>query len=179
MVSMRSGRPICPPPSLSGVFPLLQVEQFQWLTMALSRPLKEDRCALPLSTPLSYRRSMVWCVLGFVPAGSVSKSSVLQIFRDAKPPVMVALPASLSALSFPLTLACPGQYTHRSLRRWMSNIDTCQSGLPNPLFTFWSRLIESVRMMACVVWLSPSETIQRRACVTAFISIAKLEVETS
>ena len=31
------------------------------LTMALSRPIKEDRLALPLSTPLSSRRSMVWC----------------------------------------------------------------------------------------------------------------------
>ena len=33
---------------------------FVWLTMALSRPFKEDRQALPLSTPLSSRRSMVW-----------------------------------------------------------------------------------------------------------------------
>ena len=34
---------------------------FVWLTMALSRPFKEDRRVLPLSTPLSSRRSMVWC----------------------------------------------------------------------------------------------------------------------
>ena len=31
------------------------------LTMALSHPLKEDRWALPLSTPLSSRWSIVWC----------------------------------------------------------------------------------------------------------------------
>ena len=31
-----------------------------WLTMALSRPFKEDRLALPLSTPLVSRQSMVW-----------------------------------------------------------------------------------------------------------------------
>ena len=37
------------------------VLMFVWLTMALSRPFKEDRLALPLSTPLSSRRSMVWC----------------------------------------------------------------------------------------------------------------------
>ena len=37
---------------------------------------------------------------------------------------------SLSARSFPFTPACPGQYTHRSFRRWMSTIDTFQSGLP-------------------------------------------------
>ena len=34
-------------------------------------------------------------------------------------------------------------------RRWMSNIDTCLSGLPVSLFTFRGKLIESVRMMAC------------------------------
>ena len=60
--------------------------------------------------------------------------------------------------SFPFTPACSGQYTHRSFRRLMSTIDTFQSGLPIPPFTFCSKLIESVRMMACVVWwLSPLE----------------------
>ena len=50
------------------------VPVFFWLTMALSRPLREDCPALPLSTPLSSRRSMVCVrdVLGFVPSGSVS-----------------------------------------------------------------------------------------------------------
>ena len=88
-----------------------------------------------------------------------------------------ALPASLSARLFPFTPACPRQYTHRSLRRWMSTIDAFQSGLPIPLFTFCSKLIESVRMRTCVVRLSPLETIQRRAWVTASTSIVKLEVE--
>ena len=31
------------------------------IMMALSRPFKEDHLVLPLSTPLSSRRSMVWC----------------------------------------------------------------------------------------------------------------------
>ena len=66
---------------------------------------------------------------------------------------MVAFPASLCTRPVPLTPACPGQYTHRSFRRWMSNIDTFRSGLPIPLFTFCSKLTESVGMMACVVWL--------------------------
>ena len=68
---------------------------------------------------------------------------------------MAALPASISSQSFPLTLACPGQYIHRSFWRWMSNIYTSQSGLPIPLFTFCNKLIESVKMMACIFWLSP------------------------
>ena len=52
-----------PTPSLRS-FPnvaFVTVPRFVWLTMALSRPLKEDRLALPLSTPLSSRRSMVQC----------------------------------------------------------------------------------------------------------------------
>ena len=63
MVSMRSGRPICDPPRLS-VVPngsLETVPMSVWLTMALSRPHKEDRWELPLSTPLSSKRPMVRC----------------------------------------------------------------------------------------------------------------------
>ena len=48
----------------------------------------------------------------------------------------------------PFTPACPGQHTHRRFRRWVSTVDTFQSGLPIPLFTFCSKLIASVRMMA-------------------------------
>ena len=43
------------------MLPLKQFQCWSWLAMALSRPLKEDRWALPLSTPLSPRQSMVWC----------------------------------------------------------------------------------------------------------------------
>ena len=39
------------------------VPMFVSLTMILSRPFKEDRLALPLSTPLSSGLSMVWCPL--------------------------------------------------------------------------------------------------------------------
>ena len=38
-----------------------------------------------------------------------------QVVSQAPQLVKVALPANLSARSFPFTLACPGQYTHRSL----------------------------------------------------------------
>ena len=74
MISVRSGKPICAPPRLSEASPTLPLKRFQcccfWLTMALCRHFKEDRLALPLSTPLSSRRSMVW-FLGFVPASIV------------------------------------------------------------------------------------------------------------
>ena len=51
-------------PSLSEVFPKLPlkwVPMFVRLTMALSRPFKEDRQALPLSTALSTPLSLALC----------------------------------------------------------------------------------------------------------------------
>ena len=110
-----------------------------------------------------------WQCLKFLSISDLTRS---------KPLVRVALPSRLSARSFSFSPACPGQYTHRRFRRWTSTIDTLHSGLPIPLFTFCSKLIQSVRMMACVVWLSPRETIQRKEWVTASTSIVKLEIET-
>ena len=45
------------------------------------------------------------------------------------------------------------------------------------IFHFCSKLIECVRMMACVVRLSPLEAVQPRAWMTASTSFVKLEVE--
>ena len=101
--------PYALPPSLrsSPNVALETVPMLVRLTMVLFRPLKEDRWALPLSTPLLSPPGDRWCdELGFVPAGSVSSSSILEIFRDARY-VVVALSASLSALSFPVISACP------------------------------------------------------------------------
>jgi len=36
----------------------------------------------------------------------------------------------LSAWSFPSTQACPGQYIHRGLQRWMLSSNRCQPGIP-------------------------------------------------
>ena len=74
---------ICSPPCLTEVSPMLplKVSVFPWLTMALSCPFKEDHIVIPFPC-LSPQGE--WCsyVLGFVPAGSVSSSSTLQIFQD-------------------------------------------------------------------------------------------------
>ena len=72
-----------------------------------------------------------------------------------KPFLMVTLPASLSARSLPFIPACPGQYTHRSFRRWMSTIDTFQSGLPIPLFTFCSKLFVASEQFRCWSYKGP------------------------
>ena len=114
---MRSEKPMCVPfiPSFRS-FPNVVFETVPvlvWLTMALSRPLKEDRPSLPLSTPLSSRRSMVWCpwlcdrreCLKFLNTSDLPK---------CKPLVVAALPASLSARSFPFTPVCPGQFAQRT-----------------------------------------------------------------
>ena len=82
---MRSEKPISSPLRLSEVPPTLPLTQFQcpsaW-TMALSRPFKEERRALAAPSHASSPGDR-WCdVLGFVPVGSVSSSSTLQIFRD-------------------------------------------------------------------------------------------------
>ena len=55
-------------------------------------------------------------------------SPVPQHFRSSEklPLERVALPASLSARSFPFTPAYSTQYTHRSFWKWMSTIDTFQ-----------------------------------------------------
>ena len=58
------------------------VPKFVWLKLALSHPFKEDRLALPLSTPLSCRRSMVWCPWLCARTEVVSQAS--QHFRSSE-----------------------------------------------------------------------------------------------
>ena len=112
----------------NAAFEFETVLMFVWLMIALVHPFKEDRLALPLSTPLS-RSLMVWC------PWLCAHRQCLKLLNTSDLPtckslMRVTLPTSLSAQSFPYTLACPRQHTHRSFSRWMSTIDTCmQSGL--------------------------------------------------
>ena len=62
-------------------------------------------------------------VIAFVPTVSASGSSTLKILdQDASHLWWLVMPTSVSTWSFPSTLACTGQPSHRSLQRWMSNI---------------------------------------------------------
>ena len=111
-------------PLLSEFYPNLPLKRFQCSSV---------RCLLfpRLSPP-----GNPWCdILGFVPAGSVSSFSTLQIIREATCEGCFARQST--ARSFPFTPACPGQYTHRRFRRWMSTIDTFHSGLPIPFFSLF------------------------------------------
>ena len=124
---------------------------------------------LSVSSTYSFYTSLLQAidgvVLGFVPAGSVPSSSTLQTFWDAVLE-MVALLASLSARSFLLT---PKQYIYRCLQRWLSNCDTCKSGLPIPLFVACSLDLWGG---GCVVWLRPLDAIHQTACTTASTSFS-------
>ena len=123
MVSMSSEKPICAPPSLSEVSPMLPLKRFQcssdwrWPSLVLSRKIVL-RFLFPHLSPPDDR----WCdALGFVLTGKCLKLNTSS-FPRSKPLVRVALPASLFARSFPFTPACPGQYTSRSFGRGMSTI---------------------------------------------------------
>ena len=172
---MRSEKTVCAPLRLSDVSPLLALKQFQcssdWLTF------KEDRLALQSLFPRLSPPSDRWCdVLGFVPTGRVSSSSTLQIFQDANHLWLLCLPVyllgRLPSLRYALG-STPTGVLKMDVDHWHSPVSASHS-----IFTFCSKLIESMRMVACVAWLSPLVAIQRRAWVTATTSIVKLEVET-
>ena len=69
------------------------VSKFVWLTMWMSpsRSFKEDRLALLLSTPLSSRRSMVWCLWFCARAFCLKRPNTSDLPRS-KPLVVTALP---------------------------------------------------------------------------------------
>ena len=62
--------------------------------------------------------------------------------------VMVALPASLSARSFLFTPACPGQYTHRSFRRWWKVLRLSSIVIRNT-FDLYNRAQELCKSPSC------------------------------
>ena len=109
------------PRSFSNVWPLKQF-QWVWVMTALAHPFKEDRLALPLSTPLSSRQLMVWC-------------SWLCAHRYCPQPlVTAALPASLPAQSFPFTAACPVQHTRQSACSVISLHSSMSSAAHPPVY---------------------------------------------
>ena len=104
-------------PSLSSLpkVTLETVPIFVWLNTDRSRPWRVECWSHPFSTPLSFGWSVLWC-------------SGLSMFRKFRKPLSTsALPncrpdvisAVLASLSFPQTLACPGQWTQwTTCKRW-------------------------------------------------------------
>ena len=66
------------------------VPMFVWLTMALSRPVKENGLAHPLSTPPSSRRSMLWCTWFCARRLRLKFLNTSDISSETKATVMVA-----------------------------------------------------------------------------------------
>ena len=127
------------------------------LTSSLSRPCKEDRWALPLSTPLSSKQSMVWCpwlcarpsppgdqwcdVLSFVPASNIL-SPVTPFLRFFRVLCGDCFSWRSIARSFPLTPACPGQGVRRNSEGWFGTWSRASLRVSFPfdclfLFVFW------------------------------------------
>ena len=97
-------------PSLSSIpkVALEPVPIFAWLNTDRSRPWRVECRPLPFSTPLSFRRSML-CCSGFSVLRKFLKPRSTSALPSCRPDVISAVLASLSARSFPLTPACPGQ----------------------------------------------------------------------
>ena len=97
-------------PSLSSLpkVALETVPIFVWLNTDRSRPWRVECRPLPFSTPLSFRRSMLWCS-GLSVLRKFLKPLSTSALPSCRPDVIPAVLASLSARSFPLTPACPGQ----------------------------------------------------------------------
>ena len=107
-------------------------------------PFKEDR--LTFHFECLFPPGDRWCdVLAFAPACSVSNFSTLQIFRRDTSQLWGLLCPPVCLLGhFPSPRHVQGSiHTHTHF----STINTFQPGLPFPVFTFCSRLIESVRTM--------------------------------
>ena len=84
--------------------PFETVPMFVWLKLFKLFLKAEGRRALPLSTPLSSRRSKVWCHWLCTRRWCLKLRNTSDLPRS-KPLVRFALPASLSAWSFPFTPA--------------------------------------------------------------------------
>ena len=101
MVSLCSEKPIILHPN-SRKFPNIA---FKAVPKALFHPFKNDHQALVLSKPLASRRCPLLCDHRWY-----LKLPNTSDLPRCKPFVMVDFPDSLSTQTFPLTLACPGQF---------------------------------------------------------------------
>ena len=170
--------PLCAPSHLSEVFPTLPLKWFQCLID--NGPLLSFQ-GRSFSTS-SFNASLLQAISGVISLALCPQvvSQASQHFRSSKKQAtyegyfasqsicsIVALHSGMSRVVHPQEFS-KVDVDHQHILVWASH----------SIFRFCSMLIESVRMMACVVWLSPLEAIQRRAWVTASTSIVKLEVET-
>ena len=119
MVSMHLKTPRCTPPCLSEVPPNVAFETgpgFVCLAMALSRPFKEDRLTLPLSTHIPSRQSMVLMSLVLCPQVVSQAPQHFRTFETQATCDGCFSHQSVCSRSFLVTPACPKEYTHRRFK---------------------------------------------------------------
>ena len=153
------------------------VPMFVWLTMALALSSFQGRS----SSTSSFHASLLQAIDGvirlllFVQVGSQAP----QHFRSSETQATCeGRFARQSSWSFPPDISLHSGMSRAVHPQEFSKVDVDHWNMPvwaSHIFTFCIKLIESVRMMACMVWLSPLEANQRRAWVTASTSIVKLE----
>ena len=161
MVYVRSEKPVCVLWSVPNVSSLKRFQcssDWRWL---YHRPFKEDRLALSLYTPFCSWRLIALCPKVVFPAPQHFRASEKQASCEVcfAPQSLLGHFRSLRHVqgSSPKGVFEGGcrPLTHSSL------------GFPFHFSFFCSKLIESVRMTACAIQLSPLEVFQRRAWVTA------------
>ena len=141
MVSMRSEKPKRGSPRLADVFPTLPLKRFQCspdsspLTMAPSRPFKEDRRTLALSTPLSSRRSMMGCLW-------------LYARRWYQGPQHFVRSAETQATRFLSLRHVQGSALRRSWPRWMSKTNS-KHWFTTSFLQLWRKVPESDARSVC------------------------------
>ena len=98
----------CSAPSLSSLpkVALKTVPIFVWLNTNCSRPWMVECWPLPFSTPLSFRRSMLWCS-GLSMFRKFLKPLSTSALPSRRPDVISPVLASLSARSFPTDSGMP------------------------------------------------------------------------
>ena len=121
MVSMRSEKAICAPPCLSEVSPTLPLKCFRCSSDNGPPSSFQGR----LSSASSFNASLLQAISGVMSLALCPQvlSQVSQHLRSSEKQANCEgcfAPASLSARSFPFTPACPGNYTHRNFRRWIT-----------------------------------------------------------
>ena len=166
-------------PSLSNLHKvaLETVPMFVWLNTDRCRPQRVEIRPLLFSTPLFFRRSALW-YSGLSMFRKFLKPRSTSTLPSWRPDVIFAVLSSLTACSFPLTPACPGQQIHRSLCSRILCMDVYQSQQPIPDSTFCMRFTEFVIMMACVLSASRWKASHCIACVIASTPMVRLEVVT-
>ena len=135
---MRSKKPICAPPSLSEISPTLPLKRFQ-CSSDEDGPLSSFQGRS--SNASSFNASLLQAIDGVMSLALCAQvvSQASQYFRSSMKQATCEVCFARQSTCLVTSLysgMSRAVRVYRSFRRWMSTIDTFQSGLPIPHFTF-------------------------------------------